>query len=162
MKKTNTIAERGEGMKFWIYRIRSSSIVRDLSVCRLLVLNFKNQPIRFSAHHFGSVSERSSIIILHREVHRLSTTTYYTAIKMNDTNTFNFLLGSITILLAISSLLTTLLRSHFGSSSTSQHELAGNVWLLYSIFGLAIIFQYHLLSDVSMRHANVPRDSMAS
>ena len=82
---------------------------------------------------------------------------------MNDTNTFNFLLGSITILLAISSLLTTLLRSHFGSSSTSQHSHAGNVWLLHSIFGLAIIFQYHyLLSDVSMRHVNVPRDSMVS
>lgn len=159
MKKTNTIAERGEGMKFWIYRIRSSSIVRDLSVCRLIVLNFKNQPIRFSAHHFGSVSEGSSIIILHRVAPTITTT--YTAIKMHDTNTFNFLLGFITILLAISSLLT-LLRNHFGSSSTSQHEIAGNVWLLYSIFGLAIIFQYHLLSDVSMRHANVPRDSMAS
>ncbi len=75
---------------------------------------------------------------------------------MRNINTDDFLLGSITILLAISSLLASLRNRSCGSSpSTIRH--VGNTYL-YSIIGLAIIFQYHLLSQVSMR--NVPRETI--
>lgn len=61
MEKTNTIGESGEARGDEEVIELLSSIVLNLSVCRIVGLNFKNQPIqlKLSAHHFGSVSEGS-------------------------------------------------------------------------------------------------------
>ena len=97
----------------------------------------RNSALNFKPTQFAR------LLILHSGATTVNTT--YLQNKMRDINTDGFLLGSVTILLAISSLL---------ASSTTRH--AGNTFL-YSIVGLAIIFQYHLLSQVSMR--NVPRET---
>ena len=85
--------------------------------------------------------------------------TYLHDTNMQDTATITvgFLLGSITVLLVISSLLAFLQNHSFSycSSSVLRHHhhacaICSGRSLLYSIVGLAIIFQYNLLSEVSM------------